>query len=80
MLFLFKNEYFKWFDVLLQSNFQSINMPQNVTIRISPSEAANEKVLKQRLATAAKTKPENINAYQIVRRSLDARTESCVGW
>ena len=53
-------------------------MPQNVTIRISPSEAANENILKQRLASAAKTKPENINAYQIVRRSLDARSRNIV--
>lgn len=53
-------------------------MPQNVTIRISPAEAANEKALKQRLAVAAKTKPENINAYQIIRRSLDARSRNIV--
>ena len=36
-------------------------MPQNVTIRISPAEAANETILIQRLAAAAKTKPANIN-------------------
>lgn len=53
-------------------------MPQNVTIRISPAEAANETILKQRLAVAAKTKPENINAYQIIRRSLDARSRNIV--
>lgn len=53
-------------------------MPQNVTIRLSPNEAANEKILKQRLADAAKTKPENINAYQIIRRSLDARSRNIV--
>ena len=53
-------------------------MPQNVTIRLSPAEAANETILKQRLASAAKTKPENINAYQIIRRSLDARSRNIV--
>ena len=53
-------------------------MPQNVTIRISPTEAANEKLLKQRLASAVKTKPENINAYQIIRRSLDARSRNII--
>lgn len=53
-------------------------MPQNVTIRLSPNEVANEKILKQRLADAAKTKPENINAYQIIRRSLDARSRNIV--
>ena len=53
-------------------------MPQNVTIRISPTEAANEKILKQRLASAVKTKPENINAYQIIRRSLDARSRNII--
>ncbi|WP_322970859.1 NAD(P)/FAD-dependent oxidoreductase [Faecalibacter sp. LW9] len=53
-------------------------MPQNVTIRISPAEAANETILIQRLAAAAKTRPQNINAYQIIRRSLDARSRNIV--
>ncbi len=53
-------------------------MPQNVTIRLSPNEAANEKILLDRLAAAVKTSPKNINAYQILRRSLDARSRNIV--
>lgn len=51
-------------------------MPQKVEIRIAPKDAADEKRLKQSLADKLGIKAERINAYQILRRSLDARSRN----
>ena len=51
-------------------------MPKQVTIRISPQDFANENLLKQHIAKASNLKPEKINAYQILRQSLDARNRN----
>lgn len=51
-------------------------MPKQISIRISSEDFSNEKVLKKQLAQALKVKPEQINAYQILRQSLDARNRN----
>ncbi len=48
-------------------------MPQKVEIRITAREADNEQIIKQNLASKLGVKADKINAYQILRRSLDAR-------
>ena len=53
-------------------------MPRQVTIRISPQDFSNENTLKNYLAQAIKAKPNEINAYQILRQSLDARSRNIV--
>lgn len=51
-------------------------MPKQLTIRISPQDFATENLLKQHIANAVNLKPEQINAYQILRQSLDARNRN----
>ena len=51
-------------------------MPKQISIRISPQDFSNEKTLKKQLAQAVGVKPEQINAYQILRQSLDARNRN----
>lgn len=53
-------------------------MPKTITLRLSPAEAANETILKQRLADASGCLVDDITAYQIIRRSLDARSRNIV--
>ena len=53
-------------------------MPQTLTLRLPLAEEANEIILKQRIAEAAKTTVAKLNAYQILRRSLDARSRNIV--
>jgi len=53
-------------------------MPIQVTIRISPQDFANENLLQQHIANAVNLKPGQINAYQILRQSLDARSRNIV--
>lgn len=53
-------------------------MPKQVTIRISPQDFSRENVFKKQLAQFLKVKPAQINAYQILRHSLDARSRNIV--
>lgn len=53
-------------------------MPQTLTLRLPLVEEANETILKQRIAEAASTTVAKLNAYQILRRSLDARSRNIV--
>lgn len=53
-------------------------MPKQVTIRISPQDFSNEAILKSYLAQNLKIRPDEINAYQILRQSLDARNRNIV--
>jgi uncharacterized FAD-dependent dehydrogenase len=53
-------------------------MPQIIQLRVSPSEAENTTVLKQRVAQQLNIKPSRINAVQVLRRSIDARGSSIV--
>lgn len=53
-------------------------MPKQVTIRISPQDFANENLLKKHLANSLNLKTKEINAYQILRHSLDARSRNIV--
>lgn len=53
-------------------------MPKQVTIRISPQDFANENLLKKHLANSLNLKTKQINAYQILRQSLDARSRNIV--
>lgn len=48
-------------------------MPQNITLRLSPSDAAQAAVLKFHAADKLNIKQDRINALQVVRRSIDAR-------
>jgi len=51
-------------------------MPKQVTFRIAPQDFANENLLKQQIAEAAKLNIQQINAYQILRQSLDAHNRN----
>lgn len=51
-------------------------MPKQISIRISPQDFSNEIILKKQLAQAIKVSPSEINAYQILRQSLDARNRN----
>lgn len=53
-------------------------MPKQVTIRISPKDAANPDTLENYLAQSIGVKPGQINAFQILRQSLDARSRNIV--
>ncbi len=48
-------------------------MPQIVTLRLSPEDAAQEIRIKQSAANALNISPARINATQVLRRSIDAR-------
>lgn len=51
-------------------------MPTKVEIRVSPVEAADEQMLRKILAQQLKVNAAKINAYQILRKSLDARSRN----
>ncbi len=51
-------------------------MPQLITLRLSPEDAANDVVIKQHLANQLRIPQEKINAYQILRSSIDARKKN----
>lgn len=53
-------------------------MPTQVTLRISPQDAAQTHVVKKHLAQALKIDENQINAYQILRQSIDARSRNIV--
>jgi len=53
-------------------------MPKQLTIRISPQDFSNENLLKKQLAESIGVKSEQLNAYQILRQSLDARNRNIV--
>lgn len=48
-------------------------MPQTITLRLSPADAAQETLIRQYAAQALRIKPDRINATQVLRRSVDAR-------
>lgn len=48
-------------------------MPQPVTLRLSPADAAREPTLRRLAAQQLRVAPEKINAIQVLRRSVDAR-------
>ena len=48
-------------------------MPQTITLRISPEDAANDAAIKQHIADELKISIERITAFQILRKSIDAR-------
>lgn len=49
-------------------------MPQLLTLRLSPEEAAQENQIKQIAAHKLQINPSRINAIQVIRRSIDARS------
>ncbi len=51
-------------------------MPKEYAIKLLPSEAADEAVLKNYIARAAGKKVSEITAYRILRQSLDARSRT----
>lgn len=48
-------------------------MPQQLTLRLSPADAAQEPALRLAAAQKLQIKPERVNAVQVIRRSVDAR-------
>jgi uncharacterized FAD-dependent dehydrogenase len=48
-------------------------MKTDIALRISPADAANEVVLKKMMAAIIKVKPDQITAFRVVKRSIDAR-------
>ncbi|PSK94895.1 NAD(P)/FAD-dependent oxidoreductase [Taibaiella chishuiensis] len=48
-------------------------MPQTITLRLTPGEAAREAAIRQYAAHTLQVKPGRINAVQVLRRSIDAR-------
>ena len=48
-------------------------MPQIVTLRLSPADAAQETRIRQSAANSLNISPAKINATQVLRRSIDAR-------
>lgn len=48
-------------------------MPQTVTLRLSPADAAREHVIRAQAAQLLRVRPERIHATQVLRRSIDAR-------
>lgn len=48
-------------------------MPQTITLRLSPSDAAQEALIRQAAANKLQISSAKINATQVVRRSIDAR-------
>lgn len=53
-------------------------MPQTITLRLSPEDAANDVVIKQHIANQLRIPQNKINAYQILKRSIDARNRNVV--
>lgn len=49
-------------------------MQKNITLKLLPSEAINETVVRQYLASAAAVSPTDISGYNIIRQSIDARS------
>ena len=48
-------------------------MQQNISLRLLPSEAADDAVIKKKIAAASGKKTSSISGYHIVKRSIDAR-------
>lgn len=53
-------------------------MPQIINLRLNPEEASSLAVLKQKAAQSLSIKPSRINAVQVLRRSIDARSRNIV--
>lgn len=51
-------------------------MQQKISLRILPSEAANEAVLKDLIAKSSGHKPGEVNGFHILKRSIDARAKT----
>lgn len=51
-------------------------MPQTISLRLSPREAAEDALIRHHAALALKVRPDKVNAVQIVRRSVDARSRN----
>ncbi len=48
-------------------------MQQTISLRLLPSEVANEQLVNQYLAAAASVKPSTVSGYHILKSSIDAR-------
>src|SRR5689334_5779201 len=48
-------------------------MQQTIQLKLLPAEAADESVLREYIARAAARQMEEINGYQLIKRSIDAR-------
>jgi uncharacterized FAD-dependent dehydrogenase len=48
-------------------------MQQKISLKLLPSEAGDDNVIKSHIASATQIKPEAVSGYHIVKRSIDAR-------
>ena len=48
-------------------------MQQKISLKLLPSEAADESVIKNYIASSTQKKPASVSGYHIVKRSIDAR-------
>lgn len=48
-------------------------MQQKIAIRLTPAEAADDLMIKKKIAAAISTKENDITGYQVLKRSIDAR-------
>ena len=53
-------------------------MPQTITIRIPFKDVQNDILVQKYIAQHLGVKKDRINAYQIIRRSMDARSKNII--
>jgi uncharacterized FAD-dependent dehydrogenase len=51
-------------------------MQLNISLKLLPSEAANEALIREYLASVAGKKPKEISGFHILKRSIDARAKT----
>ena len=49
-------------------------MTKNISISLTPADAADESIIKTQIAAECGVKPERISGYAIQKRSIDARS------
>jgi hypothetical protein len=48
-------------------------MQQKISLKILPSEAADDSIIKKHIASAASKKLSSVSGFQIIKKSIDAR-------
>jgi uncharacterized FAD-dependent dehydrogenase len=51
-------------------------MQQKISLKLSPSEAADDSIIKEHIAAAAGTTVRSVSGYHLLKRSIDARGRS----
>lgn len=62
--------------ILFLQIFQNkyLTMPQTITLRLKPEDAADEFIVKQHIANAATKKVADVSGFTILKKSIDARS------